>query len=261
MDRSSPLSLSVDNSTAFPDYRTSAGNQSEAQALNKSLRKEKSEKKLPDSQAWGDRDPSKSLSSFRASQYSNPGVSITQGKLTGSELHSSDQPQAEDSSEKVKNKKIFFEGKIAEQKNQTHQPKTYRSPHSPSHSLYHSLEPKNQPEKVSPDGQWLKKTDNDNDPPPATREQDIQTTGQNPPVSATRHQPTAPPARTGLSLLSPPHHQEAATSTEEQPKAQPAERANQEQELQDLIDDINNYLARLRASQVRASQESGSVND
>lgn len=242
MDRSSPLSLSVDNSTAFPDYRTSAGNQSEAQALNKSLRKEKSEKMLPDSQAWGNRDPSKSLSSFRASQHSNPGVSITQGKLTGSELHSSDQPQAEDSSEKVKNKKLFFEEKIAEQKNQTRQPKTYRSPHSPSHSPLHSLEPKNQPEKVSPDGQWLKKTDNDNDPPPATR-----------------HQPTAPPARparTGLSLLSPPHHQEAATSTEEQPKAQPAERANQEQELQDLIDDINNYLARLRAS-----QESGSVND
>lgn len=206
MDRSSPTPLPVDHSTAFPDCQPSTGNQSEVQALNKSLRREVTEKMLPDGQTRGDHYQSKSLASLRASRHSNPQVSVSQKQST---TH----PIAEDPAEKVKDKTLFFEGKIAEQQIQTSQPGSYSSPHL-SNQHY-------QPGKVSPESQGMKDLHHYSDHSPAPWEQELQAIGQKPTASASTHQPTAPPAK-------------------------PPERVKQE--LQNVIDDLYEYLVQLGVS-------------
>ena len=206
MDRSSPIPFSVDHSIAFPDRRPSTGNQSEVQALNKNLRREEPEKMLPDGQTRGDHYQSKSLASLRASRHSNPEVSVRQKQST---TH----PAAEDPAEKVKDKTLFVEGKIAEQQIQTFQPRSYSSPHLSNQHC--------QPAKVSAESQSMQDLRHYSDRSPAPWQQELLAIGQNPTASATTHQPTEPSAKTPEKV---------------------------KQELQNLIDDLHEYLVQLGAS-------------
>lgn len=206
MDRSSPIPFSVDHSAAFPDRRPSTGNQSEVQALNKSLRREDPEKKLPDGQTRGDHYQSKSLASLRASRHSNPEVSVRQKQST---TH----PAAEDSAEKVKDKTLFFEGKIAEQQIQTFQPRSLSSPHLSNQHC--------QPAKVIAESQSMQDLRHYSDRSPAPWEQELLAIGQNPTASATTNHSTEPSAKTPEKV---------------------------KQELQNLIDDLHEYLVQLGAS-------------
>ncbi|WP_422490824.1 hypothetical protein [Endozoicomonas sp. ALE010] len=203
MDRSSPTPFSVDHSTTFPDHRPSTENQSEVQALNRSLRREEPEKMLPDGQTRGDHDPSKSLASLRASRHSDPEVSVRQKPST---TH----PAAEDSVERVKDKTLFFEGKISEQQIQTFQPRPYSSPHLSNQHC--------QPAKVSAESQSMQDLRHYSDRSCAPWEQELKSIGQNPTASATTQQPTEPSAKTPEKV---------------------------KQELQNVIDDLHGYLVQL----------------
>ncbi|MBO9483510.1 hypothetical protein [Salinisphaera sp. G21_0] len=205
MDRSSPIPFSVDQSTSFPDHRPSSENQSEVQALNRSLRREEPEKMLPDSQTRGDHDPSKSLASLRASRHSDPEVSVRQKPST---THSA----AEDSVKKVKDKTLFFEGKIAEQQTQTCQPRSHSSPHLSNQHC--------QPAQVSAESQSMQDLRHYSDRSCAPWEHELSTIGQNPTASASTQQPTEPSAKTPEKV---------------------------KQELQDVIDDLYEYLVQLGA--------------
>ncbi|MGO0309614.1 hypothetical protein ACTL6P_24060 [Endozoicomonas acroporae] len=205
MDRSSPIPFTVDHSTSFPDHRPSTDNQSEVQALNRSLRREEPEKILPDGQTRGDHDPSKPLASLRASRHSDPEVSVRQKPST---TH----PAADDSVERVKDKTLFFEGKIAEHQIQTCQPRPYSSPLLSNQHC--------QPAKVRAESQSMQDLRYYSDRFCAPWEQEFRAIGQNPTASATTQQPT-------------------------EPSAKPPEKVKQE--LQSLIDDLHEYLVQLGA--------------